>query len=197
MPSHDLPGPRGKPVTRRAVLARRDALTVEQRAAASAEIARRAAALVTALPARGTIALYAAKGSEVDTAALDAIARAHGRVVYPRVVASERRLAFHVALPDQLVAGRFGLREPAGDPRTQVELTAIDAFVVPGLAFDRGGGRIGWGHGHYDATLAAAPSALRIGLAFECQLVDAVPRDPHDMLLHAVITEAATYRTDA
>ena len=179
------------------MLARREALTAEVRAAGSAEIARRAAALVTALPAGGTIALYAAKGSEVDTAALDAIARAHGRVVYPRVVATERRLAFHAVPPDQLVPGKFGLREPTADPRTQIELAAIDAFVVPGLAFDRAGGRIGWGHGHYDATLAAAASALRIGLAFECQLVEAVPRAPHDMLLHAVITEAATYRTDA
>jgi 5-formyltetrahydrofolate cyclo-ligase len=64
------------------------------------------------------------------------------------------------------------------------------------VAFDRGGGRVGWGRGHYDATLAAAaPGALRIGLGFECQLVERVPHDPHDALLHYVVTEAAVYRT--
>src|SRR5437867_2990352 len=73
-------------------------------------------------------------------------------------------------------------------------LPAIDAFVVPGLAFDRAGGRVGWGRGHYDATLAAArPDALRIGIAFECQVIDHVPHDPHDALLHYVVTERDVY----
>ena len=197
MPPTDLSGPRGKPVTRRSALARRDEMTASERTAASAQIWQRAAALVTALPAGATLALYAAKGSEVETSGLDAIARARGRVVSPRVgERPERRLSFHLAEPAALVPGHFGLREPIADPATTVELAAIDLFFVPGLAFDRAGGRVGWGHGHYDATLSAAPRALRIGLAFECQLVDAVPRDPHDILLHAVITEAATYRAE-
>ena len=56
------------------------------------------------------------------------------------------------------------------------------------------GGRIGWGRGHYDATFAvASPGALRIGLAFECQLIDQVAREPHDIALHILITEVATY----
>ena len=197
MPPIDLSGPRGKSATRRSALARRDAMTAGERATASAAIEARVAALLAALPAGATLALYAAKGSEVDTAGVDAHARTHARVVYPRVVSGERRLAFHRAAPGALVPGHFGLREPAADPATAVELAEIDAFVVPGLAFDRAGGRIGWGHGHYDATLSAAPRALRIGLAFECQVLDTVPHDPHDILLHAVITEAATYRTGA
>ena len=70
----------------------------------------------------------------------------------------------------------------------------IAAFVVPGLAFDRAGGRLGWGRGHYDATLAAAsPAALRIGLAYERQLVPQVTREAHDMALHIIITEVATH----
>ena len=195
MSSIDPSRPRAKPVTRRTILSRRDALTAEARAAASIEIARRAGAL---LATARVVALYAPKGSEADTGALDAFARAGGaRVVYPRVVDSERRLAFHAVRVDELVPARFGLREPAADPATLVELAAIDAFVVPGLAFDRAGGRIGWGRGHYDATLADAPCALRIGLAFECQLVDEVPLDPHDMRLHAVVTESGVYRTGA
>jgi 5-formyltetrahydrofolate cyclo-ligase len=92
------------------------------------------------------------------------------------------------------VTGHFGLREPR-ETAPLVELAAVSAFIVPGLAFDRAGGRIGWGRGYYDVTLAAAnPQALRIGIAFECQLVEQVPRDPHDIHLHYVVTEAAVYR---
>ena len=84
--------------------------------------------------------------------------------------------------------------EPVGDHQTTIALSDIAAFAIPGLAFDRAGGRVGWGRGYYDATLAAAPQALRIGLAFECQIVESVPHDPHDVRLHYVVTEAAVYR---
>lgn len=142
----------------------------------------------------GIVALYAPKGSEVDTSALDAALRARGvAIAYPRVVDGQRLLAFHRASPDELVPARFGLREPRADDATRVAVDEIAAFVVPVLAFDRDGGRIGWGRGHYDATLAAAPNALRVGLAFACQLVDHIDHEPHDIRLHHVITEIASY----
>ena len=171
-------------------------MPADERAAASALIAERANQLLAgSLQSGASIALYAPKGSEVDTALVDASARARGlRVAYPRVVDGDRRLELREATPEALVPSRFGLREPVGGE--VVAIAEIAAFVVPGLAFDRAGWRIGWGRGHYDATLAAAtPSALRIGLAFECQLIDEVPHDPHDARLHYVVTEAATYRT--
>ena len=193
--SPDFPtGPRGKPVTRRTVLSRRDALTPEERAAATLRIAEEVEALLRTLPAGAVVGLYAGKGSELATDEIDRRARALGlRVAYPRVVDNAKRLVFAEATIGELVAGRFGLREPAASAR-EVELTEVAAFVVPGIAFDRSGGRIGWGHGHYDATLTAAPVAVRIGVAFECQVLDHVPRDPHDALLHHVVTEVATYR---
>jgi 5-formyltetrahydrofolate cyclo-ligase len=175
------------------VLSLRDGLSAEQRATASAMIAQRASEL---LVDRQVVALYAPKGSEVDTLAIDENLRARGtRVVYPRIVDDQRVLAFHEVWPDKLVAARFGLHEPRADWRNQVGLVEIDAFVVPGLAFDRAGGRLGFGRGHYDATLAAAsPSALRVGLAFEAQLVDDVPGEAHDIALNVIVTEAASYR---
>jgi 5-formyltetrahydrofolate cyclo-ligase len=117
--------------------------------------------------------------------------------VYPRIVDGTRALEFHEVAPEQLVPSRFGLREPRADWRNVVGTVEVGAFVIPGLAFDRAGGRIGWGFGHYDATLAAAaPTALRIGLAFECQLLDdVVAREPHDVALHYVVTERAAYQT--
>ena len=187
-------GPRGKPITRRTLLSRRDAMTPAERAAASAVIARRAATeLATRLPAPAAIALYAAKGSEVDTAELDALLRAsHHTVLYPRVIDVAKELLFAAVTPGELAPTRFGLREP-DVARATVPVADIAAFVIPGLAFDREGGRVGWGRGHYDATLAAAPRALRIGLAFECQVIDRVPHEPHDIPCHLVITETTTH----
>ncbi len=183
-----------KPITRRTVLLRRDTMSEAARAAASSVIADEVMQLLARVPAGSVVALYAPKGTEVDTARIDAFARARGLVVaYPRVETG-RRLGFHASTIDALVPGAYGLREPVGDAATAMALSDIAAFVIPGLAFDRAGGRIGWGRGYYDATLAAAPQALRIGLAFECQVVESVPHDPHDVRLHYVVTEAAVYR---
>jgi 5-formyltetrahydrofolate cyclo-ligase len=187
-------GPRGKPVTRRTVLSRRDSLTPEERAIATARIAESVEGLLHVLPAGAVVGLYAAKGTEVATDDLDRRARALGlRVAYPRVIDGARQLVFGETTIGALVTARFGLREP-GASATEIALTDVAAFIVPGIAFDRGGGRIGWGHGHYDATLSAAPAAVRIGIAFECQVLDHVPRDPHDALLHHVVTEVTSYR---
>jgi len=176
------------------LLALREALSPATREAASRDIAARANMLLDGKLAPGSvIALYAAKGTEVETLAIDTHATAHGmRVVYPRVVAGARRLTFHEVARRELVAARFGLHEPPADSPT-VSLDQITAFVIPGIAFDRAGGRIGWGRGYYDATLEAAPAALRIGLAFECQLVAYIAREPHDIPVHFILTEVATY----
>lgn len=175
-------------------MARRDAMTVEERVESSARIATAADEVLARLPAGAVVALYAAKGSEVETALIDVAARNRGlEVVYPRVVEDDKVLAFHEARRDELVSSRFALREPRAEMR-RVAVEDIAAFFVPGLGFDREGGRVGWGRGHYDATFAVVrPEALRIGLAFECQIVDRVPRDAHDALLHIIISEAATH----
>lgn len=164
------------------------------RSHASVAIATSVEPLLVGLAPGSLVALYAPKGTEVETAALDTRVRARGlRVAYPRVVDGDRCLAFHEVMPEGLAAGRFGLHEPRIDA-PPVALDAIAAFVIPGLAFDREGGRVGWGRGYYDTTLAQAPGALRIGIAFDCQIIERVPRDLHDALLHYVVTETATHR---
>jgi 5-formyltetrahydrofolate cyclo-ligase len=185
---------RPKPITRRTVLSRRDALSDDARVAASHAIADSTIELLATFAAGSVIALYAPKGTEVDTTHIDAAARARQlRVVYPRIIDGDRKLAFHESTIDALIPAKFGLREPASaTPR--VEVGDLSALIIPGLAFDRAGGRIGWGRGYYDVTLATIPGALRIGLAFECQIIDHVPREPHDAPLHYVVTEAAIYR---
>jgi len=170
-------------------------MTDGERAAASVAICEAADALLaTRLSPGAVVALYSAKGSEVDTARIDEFARRRGLIVaYPRVIANERRLAFHTVGLDELAPARFGLHEPNADAPT-IAVADIAAFMTPGLAFDRSGGRIGWGRGHYDATFAvASPSALRVGLAYECQLIEQVAREPHDVALHIIITEVSTH----
>jgi 5-formyltetrahydrofolate cyclo-ligase len=189
------PGPRSKRATRQTLRARRDALTADERTAASDAIARAVNALLDArLGAGEVVAVYAAKGTEVETARIAEHAARRGlTIVYPRVAGDDRTLAFHEVSAAELAPGRFGLSEPSADaPR--MTLARIAAFVIPGLAFDRTGGRIGWGRGYYDVTLAQAPSALRIGIAFDCQVIDHVPRDPHDVPMSFLITETGTHQ---
>ncbi len=194
MPDQPPPGPRSKRATRQTLRARRSALGADERAAASARIAAAVNAVVDERLARGQLlAIYAAKDHEVETAAIAEHAVRRGiALAYPRVVDGARSLTFHEVPADELVVAHFGIREPRADV-APVALERISAFVIPGLAFDRDGGRIGWGRGHYDATLAQAPGALRIGIAFDCQLVDHVPRDPHDVPMNIIITEVATH----
>lgn len=158
-------------------------------------ICARAGRLIEARCEAGAlIALYASKGSEVETRELDEALRAGGfRVAYPKVVDETRVLGLYEVEIGELVAGTWGLREPH-DRATLVAIEDVAAFVVPGVAFDRAGGRIGWGKGHYDATLAVArANSVRVGLAFECQMMESVPRESHDQALDAIVTEVATH----
>jgi 5-formyltetrahydrofolate cyclo-ligase len=191
--SGSIPWP-GKRELRQAARDAPDPTPAPTRAAAALAIADAVDREVLApLPHGAIVALYAPVASEVDTRpiALHALAR-HLRVAYPRVV-GPRRLTFALATPDELEAGMFRIPEPRADaaPAAPAE---IAAFVVPGIAFDRAGARIGWGHGYYDATLAGAPHALRAGVAFESQILAHVPVDPNDAPVHLIITERGVHR---
>lgn len=99
----------------------------------------------------------------------------------------------------ELTQGSFGLWEPPTElrstPERQLRTKAVDLFVIPGLAFDRRGGRLGYGRGYYDRFLAESrPDAHRIALAFDAQVLDEVPMGPRDQRVHLVVTEGAVYR---
>ncbi len=119
-------------------------------------------------------------------------------VVLPRVVPGPREpLHFHrTDGDDALVNGPMGLLEPPSDA-PEVPLSLIDLFIVPGLAFDARGARIGYGRGHFDATLAAASGALRVAYAFELQIVPAVPESAGDERVDVIVTEAGARETSA
>lgn len=138
-------------------------------------------------PELRTIAIFAALPGEPDLLPLLALHPSR-RWVFPRVVGDG--LCFHLVREPggELVKGAFGVREPA-DELEVVDPREIDAFLCPGLAFDRHGGRLGRGRGFYDRALATArPGAVRIGVAFDHQLIDEVPTADHDIRMDEILS---------
>ncbi len=86
-----------------------------------------------------------------------------------------------------LEPGAFGVREPSSE-LPGVPWERLDLILVPGLAFDRLGRRLGRGRGYYDRILSLASSARRWGVAFDCQIVETVPSEPHDLNVHTLVT---------
>ncbi len=178
-----------KRILREQAVAARARLSPAERATRSHAIADRVTGLDRWGPAR-TVALYAPIGVEVDTGEIARRAAADGKtLVWPRSVPGGRTMEFAACAPADMVRGPLGAPEPPAWSQA-VPIASIDVVLVPGLAFDARGTRLGRGGGHYDATLAALPPrAARIGLAFEAQLVAEVPREAHDVALDAVVTE--------
>jgi 5-formyltetrahydrofolate cyclo-ligase len=175
---------------RRQSIARRDALPLAERTRAADLVARRCLELLERSGTPGTAALYAATRSELDASPIAAVLAQQGvAVAYPRVVGSA--LEFCLAAADALVPSNFELSEPSADlPALPIE--QIDLFIIPGLAFDRAGGRLGWGKGYYDRALQQCPRATRVAVGFSLQIVQSVPRDRWDQTMDWIISEADT-----
>ncbi len=107
----------------------------------------------------------------------------------PRVVGPSALAWGRVDAWGSLQPGRFGIPEPVD--AHEMALPDVDVVLVPGLAFDARGGRLGWGRGYYDRALGQS-GAHRIGLCLAPGLVDAVPTESHDVRMHAVVTPDAT-----
>lgn len=152
----------------------------------------------------GYVAL-AARGELDPEPALAAIAARGGRVAYPRVAAPASPLAFHLAERAELVSGRFGLSEPAPHA-PELDAAALDAVLVPGVAFDAQGRRLGLGGGFYDRTFGvtsrpAAPGSQTrrpplIGLCYDLQVVAQCPSGPDDVAVDVVVTESRVLRRE-
>lgn len=137
--------------------------------------------------------------SEVQTTDIVRRCLAKGKTVtVPLTLANESRLlAVRITDPqNQLEPGYCTIPEPIQSlvPKSVLDPAKIDVVIVPGSVFDRFGGRLGYGGGYYDRFLdREAANALRIGLAYELQLVDQVPLEPHDQLMDFIVTEKKIY----
>ncbi len=137
-----------------------------------------------------TVALYLPMRGEVD---IEALLQDDKRFVAPRALgAPEPRLAFHLLAGAQLETHAWGMREPAASAPA-VPFEEMDLLLVPGLLFDEGGGRLGYGGGYYDRLLAPGGERRRpttVGVTFEALVVPELPRDAHDVAVDYLVTEA-------
>lgn len=181
-----------KSALRATLRGRRAALDPAKRAAASAAVCAHLRAS-DAYRRASTLLVYRALPGEVDLTALIEDAHASGRsLALPRVVGAELVLhawpVVHGWLADVPGGGSFGIREP--DPAWPVlQPDRIALACVPGVAFDAHGGRLGRGGGYYDRLLGHASRPFAVGVCFAFQRVEAVPLEPHDRHVDAVVDE--------
>lgn len=191
---------------RRAVIARRDALDLDLRAAKSAVICARLVELLDRLDAAAphTVAVYAAMGSEVDPAAFAAAAaKRDWRVAYPCMLsaidaaACGQRMCMRAVAADDASAApfithptrAFTAMDIGSDRFPIVPADVLDMIIVPLVAFDQTGARLGYGGGCYDRYLPTLSATCQIiGIAFDEQRVDRVPTDTHDLPLPHIVS---------
>lgn len=136
------------------------------------------------------ICTYASLPEEVDSLeVLQKLIEQKNFVVVPRV-SGDDLILHRIHTMNDLVPGRFDIMEPKLSCPV-VDPTSVDLFIVPGIAFDRKGYRLGWGKGYYDRLLAGV-KATKIGLAYSFQIVSRLNREKYDIPMDIVITEHET-----
>jgi 5-formyltetrahydrofolate cyclo-ligase len=177
-----------KPILRKEMIARRDALPAKERAAAAAAIAARP--LPVAVAPGMIVSGFSPLGSEINPVPLmRKFADAGTQLALPAVAGRGEPLIMRAwTFGDPLVPGVWGIRVPAED----APAVDPDVLIVPLLAFDRRGHRLGYGAGYYDMTLAALRAKkpiVAVGIGFAAQEVDEVPISPRDARLDLMLTE--------
>lgn len=140
------------------------------------------------------IGLYHAGPYEAPTAHYTTYFHENGHTIaLPRFASNKSPMEFAVHVDpfgeSDLVTGPFGMLEP----RTEAETVIPDVLLIPLVGFTANGDRLGQGGGHYDRWLAEHPGRIAIGLAWDVQLCDALPTEPHDQRIDAVITPTRMY----
>ncbi len=138
------------------------------------------------------LAGYMAKGHELDVRPfLDTAIDQGIEVLLPRVIGPGEMEFCPVDDWDELESGTFGIEEPTG-PVSPID--DVDIFLVPGLAFDRQGTRLGFGMGYYDRALPPSGRATTVGVGYDWQLVEELPSEDHDQPMDAVVTDCRWLR---
>ncbi|WP_433467031.1 5-formyltetrahydrofolate cyclo-ligase [Spirillospora sp. CA-142024] len=174
---------------RAAVLGRRAAMPPEARAEAARPI-RDALLSVPEVEMAGTVAAYVSIGNEPDTRSLlFALWKRGTYVLLPRLLPDGDLDWASYEGPDSLVPGARGCLEPSEPPRGVNAVGSADVVVVPAVAVDRTGIRLGRGGGSYDRALArVGPAILTVAPLYDAELVASLPAEPHDQRVRAVVT---------
>jgi len=188
--------PRTKLSLRESILARRSGLSGEYRESAAASLADHVLSLPGIEGAR-TVSGFLAIRDEIDLMpAMDALSAQGCRIVLPVMPGKGRPLVFRAWEPGApLEKGSLGTRAPG----PEAEAGVPDILLVPLLAFDRDGYRLGYGGGYYDRTLEelrALREVLAVGIGFDEQEVDSVPREAHDQRLDWIVTPSGAFQTN-
>ncbi len=186
-----------KRALRKLMVERRDALMPSLRMQYSATITTQLLAMAAYQRAK-TVMAYMSFGSEFDTSRfVEQVLRDGKNLTLPRVDKINHALVIHqIDHVSDVAAGIFGIREPRADAPL-IDLSEIDFMLIPGLAFDRTGMRMGYGAGFYDQLLvriaavknAQTPASTMVSAVFATQMVEAVPCTEHDQRIHFIITE--------
>ena len=177
---------------RSALLRKRGRLTPECRGQMSLCIGNRLRTLADYRHGRA-IMFYVSVRGEVETQQLIRVSLEKGARVSVPWCDRENGTISAAEIKDcdrDLVAGCFNIPAPPGDRLSVVPVENINLFIVPGVGFDWRGVRLGWGRGYYDRFLAGAnPRAVKIGLAYEAQVLTTIESRPNDVLMDKIITE--------
>ena len=177
---------------RKKIQLQRQQLSMLTQQRASSEIMKTVSELVIA---RGSkhVALYCAAQGEVLTAELISLLLSHRISVYLPVMVKER-LFFYAHQGEVLKENRYGIAEPITAGRSPCDLNVIELMVLPLMAFDLAGWRIGRGGGYYDRVLAEASSSMvRVGVGYAFQQIADCEPLPHDQRLDYAVTETQCY----
>ena len=178
-----------KKALRASIKQKRRALSIEYRQQAS----RKMQAKLTRLPcyqAAEYIMLYMAMQDEVQLDELIAMVLKDGKkAAIPLVTGAGLMEAVELSDMADLVPDKYGIKTVSEEKRRLIAPDKIDLIIVPGVAFDKAGHRLGMGGGFYDRFMLRASRAVRAALAYDCQLLAAVPAEVHDLTVDYIITE--------
>ena len=186
-----------KPAIRKELLRRRDAIPPEVRRAKDRLILERLLSLEEFKNA-GTVFFYASFRTEFDTTELIKISLAAGkRAVLPKVDREKQELVlYEIKDFSELGPGYMGIPEPTS-PETPVSINDIDLVIIPGAGFDPMGNRIGYGGGYYDRLLSGMQKHVPvIAPAYEEQIIDSIPSEPHDIRVKVIVTDRQLIRCE-
>lgn len=177
---------RGKQELRLELVARRDAMPVEERVAASNAI-RETLLSLPEIARAGSVFCFISTGSEVDThPLLDRLLSLGKCVLAPRIPRGEPMQAVPFGGWSDLTPGTLGILTPAS---SIPHAGTVDVVITPGVGFTPAGQRLGYGKGYYDRWFATHAHRRRIAIAFECQMLDTLPVTGTDIPVHEIVTE--------
>jgi len=185
-----------KNAIRKEALGKRDRIPHELKGTKDSSIKQRLLALTEFLSARSVL-LYASFRSEVETSGIIRESLSMGkRAILPKVDKRRHKLLlYEIKNLDELVSGFMGIPEPFQSEEREALLEDIDLVIIPGAGYDYAGNRLGYGGGYYDKLLSGKnKNTPIIALAYEEQLVEAIPAEKHDVRVDMIVTDQRVIR---